>query len=466
MGINLSPLINRFKRKKNQQNADADDVGIKVNTDKNDFNVISVNGMRFVTGLEWVNLTSPLNYMQEARQLGKQKGKDIVAIRQGKHIQAGFVSKSEGAAKKGMYSVAIALSEVIKGNFLGAFSLDDQQSRYLIVAVFDGEIISMADSVYDRESAYSTLREVASWCESAASDGQEFDHLYAPPELAFSPEELKLEDILVPAKISKNAKLKQLFFGLSGKDLRALVLLVVVLAGAGYYWYQQQQEKAALQAAMERRKQAELERLREEAKQAELTEAALSVPWVKQPSADSTLEFCVSTLSNARLSLGGWLFDNGKCSMEGEAEWQYRRSEFVTVNDIQQAADRIGLSTVVHLPGDGVSFVFQADPLAVKGDDVDESMDTVLTRFISYFQRINQELSFEEIAHPTLYDEQGNPLPKPQWRGYSFEFQSEMDPKRMLSLLNKDGVRLNMITVQAEDNGSLQWTTKGNIYGD
>jgi len=75
-----------------------------------DVSILSYHGNKFVSGLFWRPLSSQRQYMKEARKLGKEEHLDIVAIRHSPTvIQAGFVSKSQGAVK-GMYSLASALS--------------------------------------------------------------------------------------------------------------------------------------------------------------------------------------------------------------------------------------------------------------------------------------------------------------------------------------------------------------------
>ena len=69
-----------------------------------DVSILSYHGNKFVSGLFWRPLSSQRQYMKEARKLGKEEHLDIVAIRHSPTvIQAGFVSKSQGAVK-GMYS--------------------------------------------------------------------------------------------------------------------------------------------------------------------------------------------------------------------------------------------------------------------------------------------------------------------------------------------------------------------------
>ncbi|MEN7279298.1 type 4b pilus protein PilO2, partial [Pseudomonas aeruginosa] len=110
-----------------------------------DVSILSYHGNKFVSGLFWRPLSSQRQYMKEARKLGKEEHLDIVAIRHSPTvIQAGFVSKSQGAVK-GMYSLASALSGQFEGDFLACWKVDED--RYALVATLDGAIVPGQDLV-------------------------------------------------------------------------------------------------------------------------------------------------------------------------------------------------------------------------------------------------------------------------------------------------------------------------------
>ncbi|WP_457926195.1 type 4b pilus protein PilO2 [Pseudomonas aeruginosa] len=110
-----------------------------------DVSILSYHGNKFVSGLFWRPLSSQRQYMKEARKLGKEEHLDIVAIRHSPTvIQAGFVSKSQGAVK-GMYSLASALSGQFDGDFLACWKVDED--RYALVATLDGAIVPGQDVV-------------------------------------------------------------------------------------------------------------------------------------------------------------------------------------------------------------------------------------------------------------------------------------------------------------------------------
>ncbi|HFQ8479583.1 TPA: type 4b pilus protein PilO2, partial [Pseudomonas aeruginosa] len=124
-----------------------------------DVSILSYHGNKFVSGLFWRPLSSQRQYMKEARKLGKEEHLDIVAIRHSPTvIQAGFVSKSQGAVK-GMYSLASALSGQFDGDFLACWKVEED--RYALVATLDGAIVPGQDVVTTLDEARDRVRKLS-----------------------------------------------------------------------------------------------------------------------------------------------------------------------------------------------------------------------------------------------------------------------------------------------------------------
>src|SRR5262245_46682792 len=83
--------------------------------------VVEINNRTFVSDLFWQPLSNARNYMAEARSLGKKHEWDIVAVRRGTRVQAGFAPR-KSAALKGMYSLAASLAAQLGDSWLGAFA--------------------------------------------------------------------------------------------------------------------------------------------------------------------------------------------------------------------------------------------------------------------------------------------------------------------------------------------------------
>lgn len=429
---------------------------------KNDFNVIEVNGMKFVAELEWVNLDSPLNYMREARDYGKKNNKSIVAIRKNRIIQAGFVPK-ESSAKKGMYSLAVAITTAIKEDFVGAFDLEDGSNRYVVVAALKGEIVALGDVIGNAVFAESTLQQILNLY-SSSSEENVFKAFYAPKSFDFFEHELKLSDILNKKNINNEAKLRQLHFGLSGAELRSIALLFAVGFGGFYYWSGEQAKKRAIEQVRAEQRAAELERIKQASNQDDLEVEELDKPWVLQPSGKSTLKACDKLITAIPLAVGGWIFDSVRCQQSGDVEWRYRRSEYVSISDLQQSAHALNWpEPIVHFPGDGASFI-QSFAVSAAGSDLIEEQNKYLNKFISYFQKTDIVPELSDVPHNIIFDAEGNQLPEPDWKHYRFVVTSEMSPASILANLPMTGVRIEAVAASLGAESSLTWRVEGSIY--
>ncbi|MFD2274643.1 type 4b pilus protein PilO2 [Undibacterium arcticum] len=173
----------------------------------------------------WQQLSSPRGYMAEARGIGKLRNWDVVAIRRGTRIQAGFVSKKIGAMK-GMYSLAASLAGQLGPSWLGAFALAD--GRFAVVAVQDNSIVPGYDVILNRDEALHKLRECANLFHLPRRS-----NFFAPAEFQFAQREVDINELLKPKRLKADNKLKQLRFGLTGGELVTGLVLIAILIAAG-----------------------------------------------------------------------------------------------------------------------------------------------------------------------------------------------------------------------------------------
>lgn len=448
------------------------------NPNKNHFNVITVNGQDFVSGLEWVSLTSPIHYMAEARKLGKEKGMSIVAIRDGRTIetllkdgtrhrapiQAGYVPRTNDAAQRGMFSLSLAIAgalpEDTRNNFLGAFKIEDGSERYAIAGVSRGEVVAMADVIESSaENTVSLLQKTINLYDNS------FSAIYCPPELEFAAKgSFLLSDLLIQGKISEDARLKKLFFGLSNKELAygGIIALAVAVGAAKFYSdyrFNQEVEAERERAAAERA--AALEAESKEVVNVDV----LKKPWVERPSFGLELSRCAEIIYRAPLNLAGWSWSSASCNSVS-AEWIYNRNPGATVKQLHEESGRkLEMYPAIQIPGDQATYGFELGKLKPEGDDVDFRVDEKLNEFISYFQLLQAEVTLKEVKPDQQLDEMGNPLPGPNWIHYSFELKTQYEPTFIMADLDIRGVRFGGLSVSLQGD-NLEWIINGDVYAN
>jgi hypothetical protein len=430
-------------------------------------NTVTVNGKTFVAGLFWQPLSSPRHYMSEARAYGKEHDWDIVAIRKGRRIQAGFIRKDVGAIK-GMYSLAASLAGVLGDTWLGAFEIGD--GRYFVCAVKDGSIVPGFDVlVVTQEEAQAKLAEGLS---VVAADE---DHVYAPAEFQFCQKTVRFAEVLQPTRLRKDYQLKQLRFGLTRKEWMVLAGLGVLLGVAAVVMSQYQSYRQRVQREdrirQDQARRAELEKLNAQSKKTQ-TAQALVHPWASMPSAVDFASVCQRVTDGVPLSVGGWLLEAATCDPKGVSIAYRRSKDGATVRNF--VADAAGRFAGEPAFADNGELALVGLPLGVRfaGDDPLVDTSALLNEVVSYFQGVGiaatvDERKVETPAPPTPEPGQSpTPAPEPTWRKYGLEYEAPSSPaEHFAALAGKSGVRLTEIklTLNAND-ASLKWSVKGEVY--
>lgn len=442
------------RRNKKQQEAESD---IFI-----DINVIPVNGYKMVTGLLWQPLNNPRNYMAEARSLGKKHNMDIVAVRTGRHCQAGFVSKNNGVNKT-MYSMAATLSGFLGDDWIGIFPIKEQdetkEKKYVFVAVAEGSIVPGCDMVGD----YVEVLMKAEQTSIMFTDENPMD-IYAPKEF----EQLgikdfyELDEIITAANIKKEYRLRALQFGLSRDEwiLVSLLATIVVIALALFHlWYQKQQEKHRLE---EIRRQAEFEEMQKRSRAA-LLKTALAHPWAKTSTATDFIQRCNYSVDQLPLSIGGWIFSDAACKPTG-VEIKYTNTGVSSVNELMQELQAQGVTAAIDENGNTASMTL---PINVPASD--ENIAPVSDRlndFFSMFQEIGLPMNLQkqpDPAPPVQADPSQPPLPPPDWVSFKFKVDTEIEPNMIFKHENDKGVRIETYTVKLDKN-RLVYGVEGNVY--
>ncbi|CAB3755897.1 type 4b pilus protein PilO2 [Paraburkholderia humisilvae] len=431
--------------------------------------VVEINNRTFVSDLFWQPLSNARNYMAEARTLGKKHEWDIVAVRRGTRVQAGFAPR-KSAALKGMYSLAASLAAQLGDSWLGAFTLND--GRYVVTAVYERMICIGFDTICNAEEAKRLLANAVTLHQF------DDDAIYAPPELEFSSHSRDIYQLLTAKTVRKEHRLKQLTFGLTKRELAIAVssVLVLVAGVAGYAWYSNRQAEEAARIAAQQRlaQQRRLDELNAKARQ-KLGVKALVHPWASSAGAYDYVTSCVATEDRFQLSIAGWPLAEILCDGH-TATATYSRAEGLTVDGfITEARDLYGEEP--HISGEdqnsGTVKVKLEPPVA--GDEKLKLPDDLMPHFHSYFEGAVIPVTVSEVpvklAKPAdVPGQPPSPAPVATWRQYSFNYSDGLPPTYHFARLKGalsglEGVRIEKITETVDAQaGSATWKVEGFIY--
>ncbi|ABO60268.1 type 4b pilus protein PilO2 (plasmid) [Burkholderia vietnamiensis] len=451
--------------------------------------ILEYHGRKFVTGLHWAPLTSPLKYKKEAKQMAAQWHWDVVAYRrEAGGVQAGFVSTSSGAYKR-MYSVASTLAgELSKqyGNrWIGLFAVSEE--KYLFVAVWDGLVVAGTDRIVSRSEARGAFNEIINR-HTQGEDRFEDDKQFAPVELELTHTELSLTEILSVKKLSREYQLRAITFSLSAAETRKMILLAVIgcVAWAGYSkWSDDQHEKiAARQAAEKAANDARLAQANRNARN-KLLEQALAHPWAFAPSARDYAAACESMTDALPLSIAGWLFASAHC--EGpKVTITYQRKTGTTQGTFGQSVGQVLMAYGAQRAKPVLSFAESGSEATITipidapaaGDDAllpafeatSELLGTLEPANSNDLQIISgmnvTEVPVEIKLPPSAQGASDVAVPSPTWRHYGFKFDSVIKPEAiMASMKLSNGLRFNGIETKFNaESGTLTWSISGDLY--
>lgn len=417
--------------------------------------VLTVNGTGFVTGLYWRALSTPRNFMSEARRIGRNEGMDIVVLRQTpQKTFAGFVKAGSGV-QKGQYSIASALAQELGDNWLGVFPAGD--GRYLAAGVNAGTIIPQGDRLGDVEFAKSFIRKLIRYFDQSSI------RIFAPPEVEMpDAEALALSDILTRSRYPRECQLRPLTFGLSKRELTMLGGAGLVITLGLIAWWQWQQHLA------EQERLAELERKKAlaalEAKSGrEARASALEYPWASKPAPSVALERCAEGIQQAPWSVGGWQFVRAGCNGD-ELAISYSRVAYQTVNDFTDAAESTDYDHV-DVDEAGTRGVLSTDlDLVPYGDETLIAKKPALQDLRSLYQAKGVDVSIES-GKASDYSEELVKAGAISWQSFDFEVRANELDFVTLEPFYQPGLRLSELLMDQSDDG-ITWVLRGTQYVD
>lgn len=422
--------------------------------------VFTIGQDKFVAGLHWKGLHSR-SYMREARRVGSRFNWDIVAVRKGVRVQAGFIARGVGVAT-GMYSIASALAGILGDNWIGMFQID--ADRYVIAAVRQGGIIPGYDRVVTKDEAIAAVREAFNLFPDTSVK------VYAPRDCNVGTEEISLSAALDPKNLKREYQLRLLGFPWGRLAVILGILAVGVIGWSEYRMYLNEEAERA----------AEVERIRQEKELAELNAharaeqqaKALEHPWAKMPAAEDFAKECGRVIGRLPLSIAGWVVDTAKCDgIKMQAVFRRNGAAGAPLSDFRRAARPLdNASLAIAEAGERAEITI---PMSVQlAGDEDLGDPVVLQeKWISQLQLFGATFRLEEKAvvlpaPPVGPNEKPLPPPVATWRLFPVSFESGLNPPAILAGVgDMTGVRLRTIEALISREGVIKWSVQGELYG-
>ncbi|EIK1335579.1 type 4b pilus protein PilO2 [Salmonella enterica] len=436
---------------------------------ENSIRILTINGNRFVVGLEWELIKAQRNIMKEVRSIGKARNLDVVAIREAEAIQAGFAPKTNHKLR-GYYSLIVALASLMKQTCIVVVRLgcneQGEEEFTLLGRTEKGTIHPDSDKICSQNEIVQAVVDLKQ--EIIGNRHDISIPVFGNIDAAWVTDELDLEGILAPENIKKDFRLKPLHWGMTKNQLISFTAVLLMSGVAALFSLKHYNEKeirriSAAQAMLDQQ-----EKINKEARyQAALDK--LIHPWVTSSSIPVFLQGCEDGLKKFSLSIMGMTPGVLKCSQDGMSV-VYNRPEnsAVTVAEFVDAVRKMyGTSPDISITQTSMSAFFIKHSLQPNGDDPFQDMGQQLVKIISLFQSFNIPASLNEVSIKDVKkNEQGEDLPLQDWEEYTFDVQTAISPQLVFKNSEFIGMRINNIVYEiGQDQGSITYNITGSVYG-
>ncbi|MGJ0637238.1 type 4b pilus protein PilO2 [Xenorhabdus bovienii] len=428
--------------------------------------IVTYNNKQFVIGLEWRAIRGGRNFMKEVKEIGKKENLDVVAIRQNESIQAGFAPKTD-IPLRGKYSFAVSLVSLIPGRWIGVFPLnpeDEKSNEYILVATSEGIVLPWTDKIITEDEVE---QEVINLKSRLSIDNEELK-IYGDSKFIWVTDDISLKEILAAKKLKREFKLKPLTWGLTKKQIYALVALFFAIIFTAYLL----NDYMDRQAEKERLLVAERQRIADEInKDARYKAGLLSLkrPWVSQPSISSFIGNCDLKLYELPLSLGGRIPTNIECTSD-KAEILYIRLDGSSVGalDFKKSVEKqFSTTPSFNLKQPSVASFFLPLENKPDGDDPLLEMTDQLDKLVTLLQRNNLEFTLTDVPPPEKkLDSDGMELPLPDWNEMIFSYDADIPTRMIFKDIDMSGMRITKISLVVNNHtAEIKYKVQGVIYG-
>lgn len=418
--------------------------------------VFPVGKRTYASGLFWQPVRLGKGARQDAQAFAFEHGYQHVAYHFTDGLaQAGLVPVG-GPKASGIYSAAAVLTTALGSSWLAAFQLDD--GRMILAAAYDGAIVPGSDRIGSEQQIREAFDAVNATIRAA--DG-EWGLIIAPSGWEEGAVPAPLSEILASAKLKSTQRVRQVKFRLTMTQIAGAVGAVLAIT-AGGVTAQSYIERAREEQRLARIERAQAAQAAEQ--QAELNRIIAEGPWSTIPPAKAMLELCAAGWAHVPLSIEGWLFEQGRCSVN-QLSAQYRRSGSATVGTFTAAvAPHFGEPRILE-SGEVASIMFSTDmPLADEGTL--PPINQQLTSLISHTQAFGLPVSVNDVRKGGVDSDTPEDNRVASWHAHAFHLATQLPPDQIFRDLDIAGLRINHIDISLDSSRSeLTWTVSGDIYG-
>lgn len=408
----------------------------------------------YAAGLFWQPLRGGNLTKKDAVQFASDHGLHFVGYHHARgHTQGGFATAGPANLTKAN-SLAATLVERLGASWIAVFILPNGLA--VMAAANDGIIVAGSDVMGSPNQVRQIFRETTEILRGA---GLEWERVIGPSDWSPDAEQLELDQVLGEGKPTSKSRVRPIKFTLTRRHIiigtcAALLAIAASVSAKAYVDHAREVERLA------RIEKARL--LEEERERAEINRRIVNGPWTELPPAHAMIRMCSEGWGQVPLSIEGWVFDQGRCSIN-ELSAEYRRRAAATVGQFSAAVEPQFGDPLVSENGEVAAIIFSADMPLVDEGALPPIRKQALD-LLTHMQLQGLHVTLGEVRKGGV--EQDNTNQVPAWHAHSFNVITRIPPASMFEGLELAGLRIDSIDLRLDhDTSQMAWDVSGDIYG-
>lgn len=410
--------------------------------------IIIINNVTYAVGLMWEPADDPDHAMKEAYSVAKSEGveADFLCLRLSTPPQYGLGWKSVGHFV-GNKPLAVAVTENVGGNYVGAFNLGDKwwfgMSRNDIILPYGDAFYDSEDEIKD--AMKKILPEVSS------------------DTIKFAPASWGIEgsrDSELEVLITNVTKIKlSPTDSLLSRYRNAVAIAILIVVAGSFVTNHVSKDLKAKQELREQRRRA-IEEAKKDAN-----------PWKKNPTVVSFLNNCTDAISTIPYNISGWAVAAVECDGSKIKATLAKNGGYIY--DIENKAKDLGFSLSLNAAGNNAILSRSLERIMprfeyVLGEDL-LSGPEISQQFLDLKVKVQVDVKLAGVsknpAKPRiLIDEDGNPVKlDPVYKPVNFTFKTDYPIEAWEGFLSSFPAA-SLKSLKLNLTNDLSWDISGNVY--